>query len=357
LYEEKSGSAVAFAPLKFRSLSEANCELVGMDTPQHMKKKEFEIFSEPLKNIILHSHEQNEQTFLFCGRKGLFPTTVCSDCGTVVVCQNCAAPVVLYGNRNDPSHNTFVCHQCGTRRDADTHCAYCNGWRLTPLGIGIDNVVKKIREMSPTRDVFIMDKDHISTHARAVALRNQFYDTPGALMVGTEMALPYLTEKIENTAVVSLDSFFAIPDFRIHEKIFHILLDMRALTEKTMLVQTRQKNTKIFDYALKGNLIDFYRDEIEERKQVNFPPFTTAIKISMQGDKKVVGEKMKEIVALVAPREISVFEGFVPGKAQEYTLHGVILLPKGQWVDAKLLDVLRSLPPSITVKIDPDTLL
>ncbi len=364
LYEEKTGSAVPFAPLKFRSLSEADCELVSMYSPQDVKKIEFEIFSNRLKQILSHTRENNEHTFLFCGRKGLSPTTVCSDCGTVVTCTVCGAPVVLYGSRMSAhgDGNMFMCHHCGSRRQADKICVHCGGWRLTTLGVGIETVVKKIKEMDSSRDVLIMDKDHVTTHLRAVALRDTFYNTPGALLVGTELALPYLNQKVENTAVVSLDSFFAIPDFRIHEKIFHILLDVRALTDKVMLVQTRQKQTKIFDYALKGNLVDFYRDEIEERKQVNFPPFTTAIKISLSGDKRTVAEKMKEITTLLAPTEVSVFEAFVGSGTlalakKEYIMHGVMMIPKGQWVDPILLQKLRSLPLSASVKIDPDTLL
>jgi len=37
-------------------------------------------------------------------------------------------------------------------------------------------------------------------------------------MLGTEMALSYLREKIGNAGIISLDSFFSIPDFRINEK-------------------------------------------------------------------------------------------------------------------------------------------
>ena len=37
--------------------------------------------------------------------------------------------------------------------------------------------------------------------------------------------------------------------------------------------------------------------------------------------------------------------------------HGVILLPRGIWPVKKLVNELRSLPPSVTIKIDPDSLL
>ncbi len=91
----KAENVSALAPLKFRSLSSADCELVDMRTPKDFVKKEFEIFSEALKKILQRTKEKSERTFLFCGRKGLFPTTVCSDCGTVVACHVCTAPVVL----------------------------------------------------------------------------------------------------------------------------------------------------------------------------------------------------------------------------------------------------------------------
>ena len=67
-------------------------------------------------------------------------------------------------------------------------------------------------------------------------------------------------------------------------------------------------------------------------------------------------EKMKSIALSLVPYEVSVFEAFV-GVAKEYTVHGVIMVPKGQWPDTVLLHKLRELPPAVSIKIDPDTLL
>ncbi len=205
--------------------------------------------------------------------------------------------------------------------------------------------------------MIIMDKDHIKTHKQAIKTRDIFYNTPGAICIGTEMALPYLSGKIENTGIISLDSFFSIPDFRINEKIFHILLSLRVLAEKKMIVQTREENTKIFDHALRGNLIDFYRDEIEDRKQIGYPPFVTYIKITLEGDKVTVKNQMTDIGELLKPYELSVFEAFNPGAKSKFMMHGLISLPRGKWVDGELLAKLRALPPQCAIKIDPDTLL
>ncbi|MCX6702133.1 MAG: hypothetical protein NTX96_03000 [Candidatus Zambryskibacteria bacterium] len=358
LWEEKNGVYTALLPLKFRSLSTADCELLDMRAPQDMKKKEFKIFDEKLKKLICEAKENNEHTFLFCGRKGLYPQTVCSDCGTVVVCKNCNTPVVLYSKKNSSQNkNLFVCHHCGERRDAEELCVHCKGWRLNPLGIGVDRVVEEVNSIVKDANIIVIDKEHISTHKQAVKARDLFYKTPGSIMVGTEMALTYLNDKIENAAVVSLDSYFSIPDFQINEKIFHILLTLRALSQKRLIFQTRQENAKMFDYALRGNLIDFYRDEIEERKSIGYPPFTTYIKITIEGERDAIKKIMSETIEFMKPYDVSMFDAFNPGSKSKYTIHGLISLPKGKWVDRVLLDKLRSLPQQFMIRIDPITLL
>ncbi len=358
LWEGKNGTYAELSPLKFRSLTTANCELIDMRTPEDMKKKEFKIFDDRLKKMILDAKENNEHTFLFCGRKGLYPQTVCSDCGNIVVCKNCNTPVVLYSKKNSSQNrNLFVCHHCGERRDAEELCKHCNGWRLNPLGIGVERVAEEINSIIKDIDVIIIDKEHISTHKQAVKARDLFYKNPGSIMIGTEMALSYLNEDIENIAVVSIDSYFSIPDFQINEKIFHILLTLREKSQKNLIFQTRQENPKIFDYALRGNLMDFYRDEIEERKEIGFPPFTTYIKISLEGEKTHIKKEMEKTVEYLKPFEMLVFDAFNPGSKSKYTVHGLISLPHGKWVDKNLLDKLRGLPPSFMIRIDPITLL
>lgn len=372
LWKEREGLYVPLSPLKFRALTTANCEKVSMKIPKDMEKKEFVIISNRLKEVLSLARETNDRTFLFCGRKGMHPETVCSDCGEIVTCENCNAPVVLYGRKNaeketTPSsraklatrpENLFVCHHCGERREADVLCKKCNGWRLTTLGIGTEKVYEEIKKLFPETLVQILDKENTKTHKDAVKTRDKFYASPGSILIGTEMALSYLNQEIENTAVVAIDSFFSIPDFRINEKIFHILLEMRAMSQKNMILQTRQDTLPLFDYALRGNLIDFYRDEIQERKEINYPPFVTNIKLTIEGTRVAIKKQMEKITEDLKPFEMSVFEAFSPKKtAGIYTLHGLITLPKNDWVDDELLTKLRNLPPFVMVKIDPDTLL
>jgi primosomal protein N' len=358
IWKQKNGNYAELSPLSFRSLSVCESKKVDMRQPADMQKKEFKILSDEVKNMLFSARENSERTFIFCGRKGLYPQTICADCGTPVICKNCKAPVVLYkkkiGNREQ---NFFVCHHCGERREADVLCEHCNGWRLLPLGIGIQNVADEVIKILPKSEILILDSDSVTTYKKAVKIRDDFFGTPGAVLIGTEMALSFLNQSVENSAIISLDSFFSIPDFKISEKVFHILLQTRALTSQKMLVQTRESENPLFEQALSGNLIDFYRDQIQERKSLEYPPFAKFIKLTIQGNKVAIQEQMEEIKNSLKPHELSIFEAFNTGPQNKSTVHGLLSVATESWPDKNLLEKLRALPQFVQIKIDPDTLL
>ncbi len=359
IWKQKHDIYTELSTLKFRSLSTSESALIDTRRPKNSPHKKFEIFTPALKELITQNKENNELLFLFCGRKGLAPISVCHDCGQTVTCASCGAPVTTYTKRTvqDGSMQMFVCHKCGTKRSAHETCTRCQSWNLQTLGIGIETVEKELKHLFPDTQVFVMDKSRIKTHKQAVTLMDKFYDHPGSILLGTEMALTYLTKKISNAGVVSLDAFFALPDFRINEKIMHILLSLRALAEHAFIVQTRQPDQHVFDYALKGNLSDFYREEIAVRKSLGYPPFQTFIKISREGKKVEARKAMEEAKKFLTPYEVSLFESFHKGTDQNYVVHGLIVLEQDQWIDKNLLLKLRALPPDFMIKIDPDSLL
>lgn len=358
VWKQKNDIYAELSTLKFRSLSTSESALIDSRRPKNAPHKKFEIFTPALRELVRQNKEHNELLFLFCGRKGLAPLSVCHDCGETVACEACGAPVSTYAKRvNQENMQLFVCNKCGTKRSAHETCKRCGSWNLQTLGIGIETVEKELKHLFPDTHVFVMDKNSIKTHKQAVTLADKFYDHPGSVLLGTEMALTYLNKKVNNAGVVSLDAFFAIPDFRINEKVMHILLSLRQLAEQALIIQTRQPEQSVFDYALKGNLSDFYREEIALRKSLGYPPFQTFIKITREGKKVEARKAMEEAKKFLAPYEISLFESYHKGTDTNYMVHGLIMLGADEWVDKTLLSKLRALPPDFQIKIDPDSLL
>lgn len=364
IWRYKNAELVEISPLKFRSLTTSSQEIIDMRSKKeeigpavHEKsetKKEFKVFSPELEKIIADSIENNEHMFVFTARRGLSPSTLCADCGNIVKCHTCGAHTVLH---RSPAENFFLCHKCGERRSALEKCGNCGGWRLSTLGIGSELVEEKLREIHPNAKIFRIDSDITPTHKKAESVAEKFYNSPQSILIGTEMALLYLTKKVENSAVVSMDSFFSIPDFRINERILNILLKMRAITDRKLIIQTRDATQKVFEYAIKGNLVDFYRDEMEDRKALRYPPFSTLIKISITGAKNEVVPFVESFQKEIEPYEIDVFPAFIPQARNKYSVNGIIKVPERNWPNKKLSDKLRSLPPYFSVNVDPDSLI
>lgn len=354
IWKLKNDQYVEFSPLKFRSVTTATQLIV--DTRKNPEDKEvaFNTISKEVEKLILWNKERNENLFIFGVRKGLAPLTVCGDCGTVASCSVCSSAVVLHSG---PEENFFQCHTCGKRRSAKEKCKHCDSWKLVTLGVGIELIEKEIHAKFPDIKTFRIDAQSVTTHKKALDIINKFYNTPGSILVGTEMALLYLNKKIENTAVASIDPLFSLPDFRIGEKVLSILLKIRSITKENFVLQTRDPDKKIFDHAIKGNLVDFYRDEIEERRAFKYPPFSVFIKITLQGEEKAVETEMKKFPTLFEGFEIDIFPAFINKVRGKHVMHALIKIPENKWVDKELLKTLRSLPPQFMTKVDPESIL
>lgn len=352
LQAEKEDEYIDLIPLKFRTLTSAETLLVDMKLPKGSFVSEFRILSPELEALIDKTVAENEHLFIFSARKGLSPITVCGDCGLVVSCERCGAPITLYKREGG---TIFICNKCGLERDPSIRCAHCNSWKLESLGIGIESVEAEIGKKFPEAKVFRMDKESVGTSKRAEEMMKKFLATPGSVLIGTELALLYLDQPIQNIAVATIDPLFAVPDFRIHEKILYMLLTMRAHAEKVFVIQTRDAGNPILDFALKGNLIDFYRTEIAEREKFGYPPFQTFVKLSLEARSE--GEQIADELALyLKDWNPAVFESMNKSKKGNVVYNLLFRFQNKNWPDEEFLAKTRTLSPNILVRVDPESL-
>ncbi len=365
------------SPFKWRSISTARDVLVDMRTknPREARRSaapdaeseetpeapvaigpSFKVLSPELENLIRSNQEESTHLFVLATRRGTSPITVCSDCESVVSCAQCSSPVVLHTSK-ESGRNFFMCHTCGTRRSADEVCVVCGGWRLVPLGVGIDLVRNEIERLFPGIETFKIDADSTKTDKQIAETAAAFRAKPGSVLLGTEMAIHHIPDRIDHIAIVSLDSLFALPDFRIQEKIMYTLIRLRAQATRTFLVQSRRPDERVFEFGLKGNLSDAYRATLAERKQFNYPPFSILIKLTVEGKKDAIARIMADAQKLLEPREIDVFPAFTSTVRGNSVIHGLMRIETGAWPDPEVAGILKSLPPNVSVKINPETLL
>ena len=353
LWRYKQKEISEFERTKWKIDQKINTEIIDL-RETNKQEKEFKTLSPKISTLLKETLEKGSHIFLFASRKGLASSTICRDCGEQVKCNNCSSPMILYKTKTG---GIFKCHQCGETRDAAEYCQNCKSWKLSAYGSGIEKVKEEIKKKFPNLNIFEIHRDLTTTNTKAENVVKKFLETKDSVLIGTEMAFSYLHKKVSATAVVSFDSLFAIPDFRIKEKIFHIILETKSLAQESFLIQTRNPADPTIKSAIEGNLLEFYEREIADRQILNYPPFGTFIKITIRGSKNAIQKEEQNLKKMFKDYNPVTFHSIHEKKGEQMAVNVVIKLPRENWPNEDLLSILKNLPPSFEIKIDPDSLL
>jgi len=314
------------------------------------KKEEFPALSPETLRTLTHYQHTGGRTFIFSARRGIASQTICNDCSAVLRCPQCTSPMVLHERREE---RELVCHRCGTVRGAHETCSACGSWNLQALGVGIERVEEYVRAHLPDAEVFTISSDATPTPKRAQTVADAFYETPGSVLIGTEMALSYLTEDVSCSVMSSIDSLLCVPDFRIEEKIFGIIATLREHTINTVIIETSSPENAMLRHAKIGSIEGYAHEELALREKLQYPPYTRLIKVTCNGSRGTVIRDMQKFVDLTSVYSPRVFGAFIPAERGS-TLHALIRIPQKNWPQKELVQLLQILPPSFEVDVDPE---
>jgi primosomal protein N' (replication factor Y) len=356
-------------PLSYRIDFGGEIEVFGKEKKEGEK---FKIFKNNSLEEIKSTLESKRSIFIFSLRKGLATITVCRDCNETVTCKKCGAPLVLY-NSHQGKKRMFICNRCEEEKDGDTACAACGSWNLMPLGIGTDTVYEEIEKLLPAQvgfpkvKIFKLDKDSVKNAKEAEKMVKDFEENPGSILIGTEMAFFYLKNKVPLSIIASFDSLWSIPNFKMGEKIIQIILSIIGSTTEKLIIQTKNEKDSAILAIKAGNLLPFVREELEDRKKLNYPPFKRFIKITYLGDREQTVKARKMLEETFKEYNPEIFSGFMTRLKNKYTTNALIKTDPKKWslpeisaysaLDENLLSKILSLPLSFEVFVDPEDLL
>jgi primosomal protein N' len=329
------------------------------------RKEKFKILMDESVEKIKNAIKNKKNVFIFSLRKGLATYTICKDCNHTVHCEKCLAPVVLYLSR-DGKKRMFSCNRCKKEIAPETICANCGSWNLMPLGIGTDTVYEEIKKVFPKVKVFKLDKETVKGAKEAKKIIKEFEKGP-AVLIGTEMAFFYLREKVPLSIIASFDSLWSIPNFKMGEKIIQIIISLISKTEDRIIIQTKNSQDPAILAITSENLLPFVREELEDRKTLDYPPFKRFIKITHWGGKNEAGETKATLRKIFQEYKPEIFGGFAAKVKGKYVTNALIKMDIKKWslpslsidsdIDSNLLSKLLSLPPTFSVNVDPEDLL
>ena len=357
MWRTKTSELEEFQPLNWRLPEKEEEEIIDM---REDKDKDFQIISKKVFKKINSSSKSGERMLLFTLRKGYATTTICNDCGTTLTKDG--EPLILFEDAN--KRRFFKAVKSKKIYESNILCGNCGGWNLNPLGIGTEKVYEEVLKILPEEKVFVLDKTKATTEKKAKEIIRNFENTPGSVLIGTEMSLFYLTEEIENVAIISFDSLFNIPNYNIYEKIIDLIVLLNSYTKKSILLQTRYADEKLVKDLQNRNLIQFYKDDIVNRENYKYPPFYNLIKVTYDASVKEKGDVVEYLKKTYEEYTPSVSESYIGQNKTRVTM--VIKIPRAEWskeaffVEAKqnkdLLSKLSALPSYWSIHINPEQL-
>jgi len=260
-------------------------EFVLIDTKKERKSKKMKFeFSSVLINELQEALNRNEQSIIFQNRRGYSSYLQCEECGWIGECENCA--VSLTYHQKDAE---LRCHYCGHKEKVPKLCPGCSSTKVRTVGFGTEKLEDQLKIFFPTARIARMDLD--TTRAKN-AYKEMIEDIEQGnvdILVGTQMISKGLDfENVSTVGVFDADRMIHFPDLRSAERAFQLITQVsgragrRADRKGRVLIQTGNPSQKILQKIITNDYIGMYEEEIKERENFKYPPFTRLIKLTVK---------------------------------------------------------------------------
>jgi len=228
--------------------------------------------------------QRKEQSLIFINRRGYAPVLMCTACGWLSGCPDCAGKLVLH-----LKDRRLRCHHCGHQERVPHACPSCGNTDLQPVGIGTQRVEEALQTHFPDARILRVDRDSTRNKGSWLKMRQQIQDDAVDILVGTQiLAKGHDFPNLTLVGVLNPDGALYSADFRASEKLFAQLAQVagragRADKPGEVLLQTAFPDHPIFR-ALRAHDYDAWAQVLlTEREQAGFPPYVFQVLLRAEG--------------------------------------------------------------------------
>ncbi len=232
-----------------------------------------QIISYELEKAIGATLRKKGKIILYVNRKGEGRIFTCPDCNHNFLCSKCSTPLIPYKNK-------LICHHCTSSVKHPTKCPECDNVNLKISGITVDRVKHLIERIFPNAKAVALEKEFAQKFEMEKKTLEKIL-TNADIIVGTFYLTKSMLPKADLVGIVSADQSLGLPDFRIAERTFSHLLQIIRLG-KSAIIQTFVPEHNVMRTLANNSYEEFYRGEIKERYEMNYPPFSKLIRFVYQ---------------------------------------------------------------------------
>ncbi len=337
-----------------------------------MRNESGRVLSEKLQQEITETLSREEKVILFLNRRGYFTFSICKGCGHVLECPQCSVSLVYHSD-----DKKLRCGHCDYTSEAKLICPKCHNASMGFFGTGTQRIEKEVSEAYASAKIVRWDRDSVIKKGSHEMIFAAFAEGNANVLIGTQMVTKGLDiASVTLVGVVSADTSLNLPDFRAAERTFQQITQVAGRAGRhhlpgKVIIQSLNPDHYALRYALTHDYDGFYREEIEFRKALFYPPFSRLINI-------VFASKNEPKLIEIANKIAKGLDRFLEGKGNKHIVLGPAKAPisklRGQYryqilvkaediepARQKLFDHLKKANyPSdirITVDVDPINLL
>lgn len=278
-------------------------EVVDMRA-QRKKKLNHGILSQPLRLATSEALKEGRQAIMFQNRRGFAPVVVCQQCGWTPKCHNCDVSLVYHKNSG-----LLKCHYCGYCQPIPKLCPACGQNSIEVYGYGTERIAEEMHQTFKDYRVARMDLDTTRNKDAYQEIIEEFANHETDILVGTQMVSKGLDfEKVSVVGVINADTLLNFPDFRSNERAFNMLEQVAGRAGRRqdvgkVFIQTTKPDESVLRHVKAHDYQAYYKEELEERRKYNYPPFTKIVNIYLK-NKDAMAVDMGAVYLTKALRDV-----------------------------------------------------
>ncbi|MBP2650174.1 MAG: primosomal protein [Firmicutes bacterium] len=275
-------------------------EVTVVDMRDELKDGKRSVISQPLKELLIATLERKEQAIILLNRRGYSTFVLCRECGHVMKCSHCEVSLVYHHTSNG---SVLRCHYCQARQPVPDVCPACRSRYIKYFGTGTQKVEEALAEILPGARIVRMDQDTTSGRTAHQRILTAFATGEYDILLGTQMvAKGHDIKNVTAVGIISADTALNLPDFRAAEKTFALLTQAagragRGNKPGRVVVQTYNADHYAIIAGSNHDYAAFYAQEIELRRELDYPPYSRIVKFTVQGTDEIKARRLAEDTA------------------------------------------------------------